>query len=68
MPRKPDSSAAIASLLAAHETADGFLVLDPTAPMHFVSGPASDIVLNGVDIVDCTATVLDRGPEPRRPL
>jgi hypothetical protein len=42
----------IASLFAAHETADGFLVLDPSAPMHFTSGPASDIVLNGVDILD----------------
>ena len=41
----------IASLLAAHITPDGFLALDPVAPMHFGPGPFSDIVLDGVDIV-----------------
>ena len=37
----------IASLFAAHENPDGFLVLDPVAPMHTGPGPGSDIVLGG---------------------
>ena len=40
----------IASLIRANETPDGFLVLDPAAPMHIGPGPGSDIVLDRVDI------------------
>jgi hypothetical protein len=48
----PDAARAqIASLFAAHETPDGFLVLDPRAPMHIVPGPAAEIVLDQVSIV-----------------
>ena len=44
--------ARVASLFGAHETADGFLVIDPTAPMHRSAGGAggADIVLDGLDM------------------
>jgi hypothetical protein len=41
----------IASLFAAHQNGDGFLVLDPVAPMRAGPGAGSDIVLDGVDLV-----------------
>ena len=40
----------VASLFGAHETADGFLVLDPAAPMRLGPAGAPDIVLDGVDM------------------
>ena len=48
--------ARVASLFAAHETTDGFLVLDPGAAVHMHSGPGSDIVLTHVDLVASDAT------------
>jgi hypothetical protein len=54
----------IASLFAAHETADGFLVLDPVAPMHLTSGGGSPVVLDHFDLdtlVD-PPQVIDRDP------
>ena len=44
----------IASLIRANETPDGFLVLDPVAPMHIESGPGSDIVMNELNIIPVT--------------
>ena len=42
--------ARVASLFAARETADGFLVLDPAPAVHMQSEGGSDIVLDHVDI------------------
>jgi hypothetical protein len=41
-----EDRARIASLFAAHVNADGYLVLDPRAPMHFTEGLQPDITLN----------------------
>ncbi len=40
----------LASLFGAHETADGFLVIDPTRPMRLEAAGAPDVVLDGVDM------------------
>jgi hypothetical protein len=48
----PDADRArIASLFAVREAGDGFVVLDPRAPMHLVPGPAAEIVLDQVSII-----------------
>ncbi len=48
----------IVSLFAVRETGDGFIVLDPRAPVRVVPGPAAEIVLDGADVITS-------GPEPR---
>jgi hypothetical protein len=54
----PESELArVASLFAAHETADGFLVLDPQAPMHVVPGPGAGIVLDQVSVITSEAEI-----------
>jgi hypothetical protein len=50
----------IASLISVRETTDGFLVLDPVAPMHVGPGSGPDIVLGEVNVgtvTKCSAPV-----------
>ena len=54
--------ARLASLFAAHQTAGGFLVIDPVAPMHLGSGPGSDVVLDGVDLLTSDSPTVGCAP------